>query len=215
MWEYRRTWPAAPPDWWNDAWRRGLASLVAHGREVEERPDTYVALPDRDDVGVKRRRGEARDVEVKVRHRRSDGWELWEKIAFFRWDELELLRCCALLQLPPPVDLRVAGQPTPAEGTDELLRSLGLHPSVVVVGKKRLQIAARELLPAWPGSSADPGWLAEMAEIALPGRPRPLYSVCLEAMTPAGGELIPSPGGLTCGYPELLQRHLRGSLDVD
>ena len=211
MWEYRLIWSGGPPSWWDRAWRRGLDAVAAQGREAEERPDTYLVLLDRDDVGLKKRGSEEESFDLKVRHRQSGGWELWEKCAFFRWDGLEVLRFAALLQLPPPADLRVRGAPTPGQGVDAFVTSAGLRARNLVVDKKRLQTAVRDLLPEWPGSPAGPGWIAELVEIGLPGRGRPLFSLCFEAMTPTIDDPMPASGGVARGYPELLRRHLRGS----
>src|SRR5689334_11326717 len=97
MWEYRLIWDSAPPAWWNAAWRAGERALAARGRSPEQRPDTYLVIVDRPDVGLKTR-GTAGDFEAKLRHRCEDGWELWEKIPFFRWNDLERTRLSVAMQ---------------------------------------------------------------------------------------------------------------------
>jgi hypothetical protein len=84
----------------------------------------------------------------------------------------------------------------------------------VQVRKTRIQTAAGHLLKEMPQCSAAPWWLSEIVVISLPGRDTPVYSVCLETVEPLRGGIVPlsDPGAIRCGYPELLARHLRGSL---
>lgn len=211
MWEYRLIWPGAPPPWWDTAWRLGLNALTDQGRKVEKRPDTYLVLLDRADAGLKLRGGQEEDFDLKVLHRRTGGWELWEKCAFFKWDSLEVLRLAAMLQVPPPAP-RGRGDLTPGRGVAAFLAAAELQARQLVVDKKRLQTAVGDLLAAWPGSLAAPGWIAELVEITLPDRKKPLFSLCLEAMAAVAGDPVPTSAALVCGYPELLRKHLKNSL---
>src|SRR3954470_4089103 len=124
MWEQRLIWTAGPPSWWSDTWAAARAALRLHGREPEDRPDTYLVLADRPDVGLKLR-GQAGVLEIKVRHAARDGWELWEKTPFFRWNDLEASRLAVLLQheFPAgPVDPKLA----PVDGVKALLTGAGI-----------------------------------------------------------------------------------------
>jgi hypothetical protein len=73
MWEHRLVWVAARPAWWNETWRKGLEVLARQQREPEARPDTYLVLLDRVDVGLKLRGGNADEFDVKMRHARDGG----------------------------------------------------------------------------------------------------------------------------------------------
>jgi hypothetical protein len=213
VWEYRLVWARGKPPGWDGAWQQGQQVLGAQGRKVEERPDTYLVLLDRADAGLKLRGGQEEDFDFKVLHRRSGGWELWEKCAFPRWNALEVVRMAALLQLTPPALGRL-DDTTPGKGIEAFLDAAGIQRAQIVVRKKRLQAAAGDLISAWPGSCADPGSLAELVEITLPGRVEPVFSLCLETMAPlaGGNDPVPASGGLCCGYPELLLRHLKKSV---
>jgi hypothetical protein len=213
VWEYRLVWPRAKPPGWESAWQRGLTTLKAQGREIEKRPDTYLVLRGRLDAGLKLRGGGEDDFDVKVRHSRDGGWELWEKVAFLRWNALEAVRLTALLRVASPEGGHLEDA-TPGAGAQALLEAAGVARTRVIVRKERMQAAARELMAGWPGSATDLGWLAELVEITLPGRSQPVYSLCLEGLEPPPGAPDPLPldGGLACGYPELLLGHLAGSI---
>jgi hypothetical protein len=212
MWEYRLVWARKPAEW-DAAWRRGLDVLSAQRRSVEERPDTYLVLLDRADAGLKLRGGQEGDFDLKLLYRRAGGWELWEKCAFFKWNALEVVRVAAMLHSTP----RTLGRPedmTPGEGIEAFLAAAEVPRTQVVVNKTRLQTAAGDLMPAWPGSSVDPGSLVELVEITLPERAEPVFSLCLETAAPltGGNDPVTASGALCCAYPELLLRYLKKSL---
>ncbi|HET7698252.1 MAG TPA: hypothetical protein VFK57_21230 [Vicinamibacterales bacterium] len=181
MWEYRLIWTGEAPSWWDAAWRAGEAALRRHGRTPETRPDTYLVLADRPDVGLKTR-GAGGEFEAKLRHQSELGWELWEKIPFFRWDDLEITRFSVALQQPLPQRVEAA---TPVDGVKAALAAMGIAVREVTVAKTRLQTRAGELLPALGREAADPGWLAELVEIEVPGKPA-ARSLCFEAMRSSG-----------------------------
>lgn len=212
MWEYRLTWPGSKPPNWDALWRRGLDAIRAEGRDLEARPDTYLVLLGRADAGLKLRGGNEDDFDVKVRHSRKGGWELWEKVAFPRWNTLEAVRLATLLQIAPP-KARSEG-PTPAQGVARFLDLAGVERREVTAQKERIQAAAGGLMTGWPGCRAEPGWLAELVQIQLPGRTSRLVSMCLEAFAPPADETDPlsDPTALRGGYPELLLRHLTAVL---
>ena len=209
MWEQRWAW-SSKPSWWDGAWRRGLEVLSAQGRHVETRPDTYLVLAGRPDAGLKLRGGRDDDFDLKVRHRVSDGWELWEKVAYFKWDALEAVRLAAMLRVPLP-DLRRLQAATPAQGVEVFLTAAGLAPSRAVVDKKRVQCQAADLLQSLPGMRFEPDCVTELVELRLPERTEPFFSLCIESMSPgpAVAEGSDHAATLRCGYPELLIRSLR------
>lgn len=84
MWELRLVWFSGKPAWWDETWKKGVESLARQQRKPEPRPDLYLVVPDRVDVGLKLRGGAEGDFDAKVLHARSVGWELWEKIAYFQ-----------------------------------------------------------------------------------------------------------------------------------
>jgi hypothetical protein len=213
VWEYRLVWPRKRPSWWGTAWDGALRSAAAEGRSVEERPDTYLVLPGRVDAGLKLRGGQENDFDLKVLHDRVGGWELWEKCAWFRWNHLEVLRLAAMLQVPAPAPVP-AQDVTPGKGAEAFLEAAGLQPRRVTVRKKRIQGPVAALLPDVRSTCADPDWLAELVEMKLQDRRATVFSLCLEAMQPLRGGIAPVPGdgGLQCGYPEILDRHLGGRL---
>lgn len=213
MWECRLIWLSGRPRWWDDAWRHGTA-IVAHGhRAIEERPDLYLCVPDRPDVGLKVRGGGQGDVEVKVLHEQTSGWQLWEKTVFLRWNDLEAVRLATILKLRVPPD-GARPDERPIGGARALLQSAGATLTELTVGKKRMQGSAGELLAMIPGQAAHPADLAELVEIQLPNRDEPLFSVCVETMDPrrSPAQSIPATGAVYCSYPELLVRHLQAAL---
>jgi hypothetical protein len=213
MWEYRLVWPRSKPAGWDATWQRGLDILSIESRAVEERPDTYLVLLDRADAGLKLRGGQEEDFDLKVLHRRSGRWELWEKCAFFEWNSLEVARVSAMLRMSATGTGHL-GENSPGKGVEAFLASAGVRRTQISIGKKRLQAAAGDLLATWPASCVDPRWLVELVEITLPDRTAPVFSLCLESVEPqtGGNEPVPAAGGLCCGYPELLIRHLKGSI---
>src|ERR1044072_6970683 len=118
MWEYRLMWPNAAPSWWDDTFETGEVLLQRQNQMAEVGPDTYLVLPDRPDVGLKLRGGAEDEFEMKVRHSLKDGWELWEKIIFFRWNKIEARRFAAALQRDLPMD-GVSSESTPAMRSEE------------------------------------------------------------------------------------------------
>jgi hypothetical protein len=213
MWEYRLSWRAGKPDWWDEAWKSGAAALRRQGREPEKRPDLYLVLHNRADVGLKLRGGAGGDFDAKVLHARAGGWELWEKVAFFRWNELEAIRFAVLIRERRSADAATASG-TPTQGVQAELKNLGIAYLETKVEKTRIQAAAREVFGAVAASLCNSDWLAELVEIRLPGRAEPLLSACVEAMEPIRGGIEPVAvsGALCCGYPELLIRHQRKAL---
>ncbi len=213
MWEFRLVWPVEKPNWWDESWTRGVEALDRQRQEPEVRPDLYLVLPDRVDIGLKLRGGAEGDFDAKVLHARSNGWELWEKIAYFRWNSLEATRFGAMVRQKPTSDATPSNL-TPTRGVKDLLRNAGLPNLEVRVEKKRIQAAARELLFSLGGQPLSPNWLAELVEIRLPERVEPLFSVCVETMDPLHGgmDIFNAAGALRCGYPELLVRYARRGL---
>jgi hypothetical protein len=211
MWEYRIVWPSARPAWWDSAWKRGENALSRHGEGVETRPDTYFVLSGRVDVGIKLRSDS--DLEVKSLHTRSGNWELWEKSPYFQWSSAEAARFANMLRLESSKGGDTA-ESNPLKGAQDILRAAGIETTRLQVHKKRIQNFAGDLLDGVPGFIVDPYWLAEMVEIAMPNRPSPILSVCLETFDPSRGGLDPFSEEkiLKCGYPELLVRHLTHSL---
>jgi hypothetical protein len=199
MWEYRVSWTDRPPSWWNAAWKngaRGGARLA-----VEERIDTYWIVNGRPDLGVKLRARSA--LEIKVRYEQSDGWELWEKVIFQAWTDLEAVRCAALLQAAPPF---TAGTSDPVEGMQQLLGGAGLAWRERAVHKTRLQADARGLLKNLTALSINRNCLAELVEFRLGAHEHPVWSLCLEWATPLVITHHDDAAGIVCGYPELLAR---------
>jgi hypothetical protein len=213
MWEYRLAWTAGKPAWWDEAWKSGTAALRRQDREPEKRPDFYLVLLDRADVGLKLRGGAGGDFDAKVLHARNGGWELWEKVAFFKWNELEAIRFAALVRERRSPDA-AAAEGTPTQGAQAELENLGILYEEVKVEKTRIQTSAREMLGGIAASQWSSDWLAELVEIRLPDRGEPLLSACVETMEPIRGGIEPfaAGGALCCGYPELLIRHRRKAL---
>ena len=211
MWEHRLVWTAAKPSWWSAAWAHGLEVLLRQKREPEKRPDTYVVCSDRLDVGLKLRGGDSDEFDVKVLHQRSGPWELWEKVPFFKWNSLEVVRLAALLRVKPP-DSGLPEKATPAEGAQAFLTAAGIETLQITVAKTRIQGRAGDLLATVPETAVVSSWLAELAEIEIEGRDA--FSVCLESLDPVQGgiEVLPWEGAVACGYPELLVRLSSGSL---
>src|SRR5262245_32945616 len=156
MWEHRLIWTGAAPAWWDGAWATARGALQPHGGQPEGRPDTYLVLADRPDVGLKLR-GEGREFEIKVRHAARDGWELWEKTPFFRWNDLEAARLAVLLQREFPPG-RVDSHATPVDGVKALLSGAGVAWREMTVGKTRMQARAGDLLPSLALHAMDPVW---------------------------------------------------------
>jgi hypothetical protein len=213
MWELRLIWVSEKPGWWDTTWKTGIESLARQQRTPESRPDVYLVLPDRVDVGLKLRGGAEGDFDAKALHCRSAGWELGEKIAFFRWDTLEAVRFAAMIRVAASFT-GVASDVTPTVGAKRVLETASLKAVEVKVEKKRIQGNAGTLLAPVSGHSAHPGCLAELVQIELSERTNPLFSVCLETMDPlqSGIDTLPRGGALHCGYPELLVKHVRGAL---
>ena len=201
MWEHRLIWAAGAPSWWDEVWTAAAAAL--RGRAPEDRPDTYLVLPDRPDVGLKLR-GREGALEMKVRHAARDGWELWEKIPFFAWNDLEAARFAVLLErdLPAaPIDTAV----TPAAGVKALLSRAQISWRETTVTKTRMQGRAGDLVPAWAPTGVAPEWLAEI--VVFDGAGPTARSICFETMAPEASvaRLIPEAGRASCaGYPEFL-----------
>jgi hypothetical protein len=199
MWEYRVSWTNRPPSWWDRAWRNGIGVRLV----PETRIDTYWIIDGRDDLGVKRR-GAHSSLEIKVRHERSQEWELWEKVIFQVWTTLESVRCAALLQIDPACALEAAN---PVQGLRTLLASAGLAWREHAVHKTRLQADAHALLANVPALSVNRNCLAELVHFRIDQRPQSAWSVCFESAVPAavtGND--PGRTGFVGGYPELLSR---------
>jgi hypothetical protein len=206
VWERRSVWLRGRPRGWDDAWRRSLHVISAQGRGVEERPDTYLVL-DRADAGLKLRGSDENDFDLKVRHQRTGDWELWEKSIFTTWNALEAARLAAMLRLNVPTFERVE-ETTPERGVEDLLDQLGVPHTRVVVSKKRIQAAGRDLMSVWPSLVVDSTSIIELVEITLPGRTEPVFSFCFEsgAPLPEHNDPFDTSDALYCGYPELLLR---------
>jgi hypothetical protein len=205
MWEYRLIWTEAAPSWWDDAWTAAAAALQRQSRNPEDRPDTYLVLADRPDVGLKLR-GKDGEFEVKTRHDARAGWELWEKTPFFGWNALEAARFSVLLQREFPRGAIDAGT-TAVDGAKALLTGAGVTWREVTLGKTRMQARADELIPSPASTSIEPSWLAEMVEIT--GAGPTARSICFETMAPEAGvsDALPSArGAANIGYPAFLIR---------
>ena len=211
MWEYRLIWTAEAPAWWEHAWKNGEALIQREGRKPEGRPDTYLVLKDRPDVGLKMRGGAEEEFEVKVLHQRKDGWELWEKFTFSRWNDLEAKRFAVTLQRDLPL-AAVTSEGTPAAGVKKLLAGAGIDWFVQLIEKRRMQARADELLPDF-GEMIQPSWLAELVEFRTQSDGRPVRSTCLETMSPGPNATPLEPEGALCaGYPHFLIKHLKGEI---
>lgn len=210
MWEYRLIWPTAAPSWWDDAWKNAELLFERQNRKAEGRPDTYLVLRDRPDVGLKLRGGAEDEFDMKVRHSSKDGWELWEKLTFFRWNNVEATRFAVALQRDLPVDT-VTSESTPADGVKKILAAAGIEGVIRQVEKRRMQARADELLPKSLGTIS-PMWLAELVEFRTLNNGPLVRSICVEAMSPgAGAARLESEGALRLGYPEFLIRDLKNS----
>jgi len=203
MWEYRLMWPNAAPSWWDDTFETGEVLLQRQNQMAEGRPDTYLVLPDRPDVGLKLRGGAEDEFEMKVRHSRKDGWELWEKIIFFRWNKIEARRFAAALQRDLPMD-GVSSESTPAMGVKKILAGAGIEATLQRIEKRRMQARADELLPKF-ANATQPLWLAELVEFRTQKNDCVVRSVCLETMSPDAVPLE-AEDALCMGYPEFLIR---------
>ncbi len=211
MWEHRLVWAGSRPAWWDETWSAGVEVLARQQRAPEARPDTYLVLLDRPDIGLKLRGGDDEQFDAKMLHARTGGWELWEKLAYFRWDALEAARFA--------VSVRAAAAPprvgaTPTAGAKDVLRAAGLGSVEVRVEKTRIQASASDLLAPVAPPAASTACLAELVAIRLADRRDPLFSLCIETMDPvhSAAEIVERGGALSCGYPELLVRHVRGTL---
>jgi len=201
MWEYRLIWMAAPPPWWDATWTAAAAALRRQSREPEQRPDTYLVLDDRPDVGLKLR-GTDGEFEIKVRHDARDGWELWEKTPFFGWNALEAARFAALMQRDVP-DGSIDAEASAVDGVMRLLTAAELPWREVVLHKVRMQARADDLVPGLSANGIDPAWLAELVEIAHGSRTA--RSICFETMAPeARITLEGAAGASNMGYPAFL-----------
>jgi len=209
MWEYRLVWDSEP-DWWKTDWLRGMEYVKHTSQSIEERPDLYVVLKDRVDIGLKLRGGGV--FEIKILHRRLDGWELWEKIVIEEWNSLEAFRFATALRGSAPAKPQRKG--TPIEGAEAMLSDLGISFKQVKVHKKRIQAPVEILLGEVEGRAIYPNWLAELVEVHLPERAAPVFSLCFETLEPLRGSAEPIPrGNASCyGYPELLSRHIQETL---
>src|SRR5262245_22307690 len=136
MWEHRLIWIADPPCWWDTARSTARDTLRQRGRKPEDRPDTYLVLADRPDVGLKLR-GAKGEFEVKVRHDARDGWELWEKIPFFAWNDLEAARFAALLQREFQA-ASIDAKATPVTGVKALLTEAAVPWQEITIEKTRM-----------------------------------------------------------------------------
>jgi hypothetical protein len=203
MWEHRLIWTATPPSWWDSAWTTALDAVRQHRRQPEDRPDTYLVLSDRPDIGLKLR-GQSGEFEVKVRHDAREGWELWEKTPFFAWNDLEAARFAALLRQQFPAGMIDPKAPA-VEGAKALLQRAGISLREIVIEKLRAQARAGDLLPSFVSAGVDPAWLAEI--VVIKGAGPTARSICFEAMTPKAG-LSPVLFGLAIniGYPEFIIR---------
>lgn len=208
MWEYRLSWDSEPT-WWKTAWQRGMEVTQDNSQSIEERPDLYLVLRDRTDVGLKLRGGD--EFEVKILHQRVDGWELWEKIVIEDWNSLEALRFAGVLKVAAPAHPQ--SKCTPVEGAEAALSELGISFQRVEVHKKRIQTAARTFFDSGGGAIC-PDWLTELVEMRIQGRSAMVLSLCVETLEPLRGSAEPIPRGNAscCGYPELLLRCLHGIL---
>ena len=203
MWEHRLIWIADAPSWWDAAWTAAVDAVRRHGRTPEDRPDTYLVLPDRPDVGLKLR-GEEGEFEIKVRHAARDGWELWEKIPVFDWDDLQVARFAALMQREFPA-VEIDTKAKPVDGVKALLTRARVSWKAIETGKRRMQGRAGDLMPAFAPNGVNSEWLAEIVEIA--GAGPTARSICFEAMAPdaaVAGALPDSRGARNIGYPEFL-----------
>lgn len=210
MWEYRLIWPTAAPSWWDNAWKTAELLFEREHRKAEGRPDTYLVLRDRPDVGLKLRGGAEDEFDMKVRHSIKDGWELWEKITFFRWNHVEATRFAAALQRDLPLNA-VSSESTPADGVKNILAAAGIEGVVRQVEKQRMQARADELLPKFAGT-IPPTWLAELVEFQTQNNGPLVRSICLETISPDAGAAPPeSEGALCLGYPEFLIRDLKNN----
>jgi hypothetical protein len=166
-------------------------------------------LHDRSDVGLKLRGGAEDEFDMKVRHSRKDGWELWEKITFFRWNDLEARRFALALQRDLPLDA-VSSESTPAAGVKKILAAGHIEGIVRHVEKRRMQARADELLPKFV-ETIQPSWLAELVEFRTRDNSRVVRSICLETMAQSEGRAPLEPEGALCiGYPEFLIRDSNG-----
>jgi hypothetical protein len=202
MWEYRLIWTDAAPPWWDDAWTAAGSALKRQSRKPEDRPDTYLVLDDRPDVGLKLR-GKEGEFEIKVRHDVRNGWELWEKIPFFRWNALEGARVAALMQREFPRG-PLDAQAKPVDGVKALLEAAGVPWREVVLDKERMQARTGDLVPSLLSKEIEPAWLAEIVLIKAGGRTA--RSICFETMAPETGVgALPGAGAArNIGYPEFL-----------
>jgi len=211
MWECRLIWVSGRPGWWDETWRRGIEILDRAGRTVEQRPDLYLCVQDRPDVGLKIRGANHGDVEIKVLHEQSSGWQLWEKTVFMRWNDLEVARLATILRVRVPPD-RESSDTEALTGARQLLQDAGVTATDVMIQKQRMQAGAGELLASIPGHAMHPSDLAELVVIQLPGREQQLFSMCIETMDPGRSAPLSAPGALCCSYPELLVLHTKGAL---
>jgi hypothetical protein len=207
MWEYRLIWTASYPSWWETAWKRGEALLDRHGRKPEERTDTYFVIPGRTDVGLKLRGDAEEGVEVKVLHRTDGFWQLWEKVVFFQWNDLEATRLAAMLKRDASSN-NVERSMQPAEGARKMLQAAALDPRLVRVRKTRMQGRAGELLPQFARRLLPRFWVAELVEITVARSEVQARSVCVETMSPmtARGEPFPGHDAACSSYPDFLLR---------
>ena len=134
-----------------------------YGRSLEARPDTYLLIEGRPDVGLKLRGGAEEEFDIKAIHHRDRAWELWEKITFFRWNDLEAKRFAAILQRDLPLD-DIAAATTPAQGARILLDAAAIESRLLTVAKRRMQARADELLPQFLGPTFSRSWLVELVE---------------------------------------------------
>lgn len=206
MWEHRIFWDSAPPSWWSEVWTSARAALQRQHRTPEDRPDTYLVLGDRPDVGLKLR-GAQGEFEIKVRHQVRDGWELWEKVPFFAWNDLEAARLAALLRCRPTAR-HIDARATPVAGATALLDGNGVVWREIRIDKTRMQARAGDLLPALSSRVVDPDWIAEIVQFHT--GTAIARSICYEAMIPGAGALPDSAGGRPAGYPEFLIGLARG-----
>lgn len=212
MWEYRLIWTSAAPSWWEDTWKTAEILFRRENRRLEGRPDTYLVLHDRPDVGLKLRGGAEGELDMKVRHSRKHGWELWEKITFFRWNDVEARRFAVALQRDLPLDA-VTSENIPAAAVKKILSAAHIEGIVRQVEKRRMQARADELLPKFV-ETIQPPWLAELVEFRTRNNGRLVRSICLETMSPsAGGAPLEPEGALCVGYPEFLIRDSNGEIE--
>lgn len=202
MWEYRLIWAAAPPPGWDETWTAATAALQRQSRTPEDRPDTYLVLDDRPDVGLKLR-GKEGEFEIKVRHDARDGWELWEKIPFFRWNALEAARFAALMQREFPRS-PIDAEATAVDGVKTVLKAAGVPWREIVLNKVRMQARAGDLVPSLLSNGIEPAWLAEI--VVIKAGSRTARSICFETMAPEArvGALPGAGAARNIGYPEFL-----------